>query len=186
MRVISGKAKGFKLESPKNMSTRPTSDRVKESVFNTIQGDIYDKTIIDLYSGTGSLGIEALSRGARRAYFIENSRKCIKIIERNLRKTQLLSKSNIICADVIRAIIKLAKKNIKADIIFLDPPYNKNLARGTIEYICKYELLNPMGIIIIEHGKKENLPKEIDKTISFKGKYFGNTGVSFYRQKEEV
>ncbi len=186
MRIIAGRAKGYKLISPKNLDTRPTSDRVKESIFNIIQGKIYNKTVIDLFSGTGNLGIEALSRDAKMVYFVDKSRNSVNIIKKNLDNTNFLTRAEIILDDAVTAIGKLGQRNVQADIIFIDPPYNKGLGEISIEYITKHKLLNSSGIIVVEHDKHEQMPDEIHGTLVFRRKDYGNTSVSFYRQKEEV
>ncbi|MCC5911984.1 MAG: 16S rRNA (guanine(966)-N(2))-methyltransferase RsmD [Clostridiaceae bacterium] len=186
MRIIAGKARGHRLETPSNLKIRPTTDRIKESIFNIIQKHLYDSIVIDLFSGTGNLGIEALSRNSNKAYFVDNSQESIDIIKSNLDKTRLRDQGEVIRGDVRVALNKIASKGVQADIIFMDPPYKKGLVIPTLEGIQSANLLKASGIIVIDHDKTEDLPEEINELIKYRSKGYGNTTVSFYKQKEEV
>lgn len=155
MRVISGTAKGKKLNSLEGLETRPTLDRVKEAVFNIIQFDIKDSVVLDLFSGSGALGIEALSRGAKEAILCDASSKAIKIINKNLEETRLKDKAKVINTDYLVVLSKIKDK--KFDIIFLDPPYKSDYVEKSIEYILKYNLLAENGIIIVETNDKNKI-----------------------------
>ncbi len=155
MRVISGTAKGKKLNSLEGLETRPTLDRVKEAVFNIIQFDIKDSVVLDLFSGSGALGIEALSRGAKEAILCDASSKAIKIINKNLEETRLKDKAKVINTDYLVTLSKIKDK--KFDIIFLDPPYKSDYVEKSIEYILKYNLLAENGIIIVETNDKNKI-----------------------------
>ncbi len=155
MRVISGTAKGKKLNSLEGLETRPTLDRVKEAVFNIIQFDIKDSVVLDLFSGSGALGIEALSRGAKEAILCDASSKAIKIINKNLEETRLKDKAKVINTDYLVTLSKIKDK--KFDIIFLDPPYKSDYVEKSIEYISKYNLLAENGIIIVETNDKNKI-----------------------------
>ena len=152
MRVISGIARGTKLDSLEGLATRPTLDRVKESMFNIIQNKIENACVLDLFSGSGALAIECLSRGAKEAYLCDKSKDAIKIIKKNIEKTHFESKAVIINKDYLKCLDEL---NIKFDIIFLDPPYESNFAEEALKVIIKKELLNNDGIIIFETDKKD-------------------------------
>lgn len=182
MRVISGSRKGHRLKSPKGLDTRPTQDRIKESLFN-ILGDIKeDSLVLDLFSGSGSVGIEFLSRGSKECYFIDNSLNSIKTIGYNLDATKFNEKSKVYKNDVFKAIQILGKKNMNFHYIFMDPPYRKNLILSVLESICENNLLKNEGIIIIEHESELILDTHIfalnkvderiygDKTITFMNK----------------
>ena len=157
MRVISGTAKGKKLNSLEGLETRPTLDRVKEAVFNIIQFDIKDSVVLDLFSGSGALGIEALSRGAKEAILCDASSKAIKIINKNLEETRLKDKAKVINTDYLVTLSKIKDK--KFDIIFLDPPYKSDYVEKSIEYISKYNLLAENGIIIVETNDENKIDK---------------------------
>lgn len=153
MRVISGSARGTVLHSIEDISTRPTLDRVKESLFNIIQNDIEDTTVLDLFAGSGAIGIEFLSRRAKQVYFCDKSSKAVAMIEKNLKKTKLKEKAIVYNKDYIDCINTV--KNIKFDIIFLDPPYKEEFALDAIEKISNLQLLKDDGIIIIETDEPE-------------------------------
>ncbi len=162
MRVISGKARGKKLVSLEGLNTRPTLDRVKEALFNIIQFQIVDKNILDLFAGSGAIGIEAISRGAKSATFCDNSIDAIKIIKSNIDSTRSTDKSIVIHKDYSLALKYLANNNKQFDIIYLDPPYKTDFANKAIDEIIKLNLLSKNGIIILEtdDDKKE---KTIEK-----------------------
>ena len=149
MRVISGSARGTVLHSIEDISTRPTLDRVKESLFNIIQNDIEDNTVLDLFAGSGAIGIEFLSRRAKQVYFCDKSSKAVAMIEKNLKKTKLKEKAIVYNKDYIDCINTV--KNIKFDIIFLDPPYKEEFALDAIEKISNLQLLKDDGIIFADN-----------------------------------
>lgn len=162
MRVISGTARGKKLNTLSGLNTRPTLDRVKEAVFSIIQFDLEDKNVLDLFSGSGALAIEALSRGAKNAVMCDNSYEAIKIIKQNVKETRLIDKVEIINKDYAETLKKLNKENKKFDIIFLDPPYKSDFAIKSMEYIFRNNMLLDDGIIIFETDDK-NKEQEILK-----------------------
>ncbi|MDD3570268.1 MAG: 16S rRNA (guanine(966)-N(2))-methyltransferase RsmD [Lachnospiraceae bacterium] len=158
MRVISGKARGHKLAAPEGLDTRPTTDRIKETLFNIIAPDIYRCKFLDLFSGSGAIGIEALSRGADKVVFVDNGRKALETIEYNLNHTKLSDNAEIIRTEVLPAIKMLGSKNAKFDIIFMDPPYMAGLYKPTLMAILEANLLNKDGYVIAEYPAKVELP----------------------------
>lgn len=160
MRVISGLARGTKLNSIESSSTRPTLDRVKESMFNILQNDIKDKVILDLFAGSGALGIEALSRGAKKAYFCDINSEAIYIIKQNLEKAHLKEKAVIFKKSYIEAISSLDEK---IDIVFLDPPYKLGVVGKSIEFLLKKKILTNDVIIVIETDEVDRDVQEIKK-----------------------
>lgn len=163
MRVISGNARGKKLVSLEGMNTRPTLDRVKEALFNIIQFDIADKDVLDLFAGSGAIGIEAISRGAKSATFCDNSIDAVKIIKTNIENTRSKDKATVINKDYSLALKKLGKENKQFDIIYLDPPYKTDFANKAIEEIINLNLLSKDGIIIVETDDNKK-----DETINTK------------------
>lgn len=147
MRVISGKYKGKNIEGFNINGTRPTMDRVKESLFGTIQNYVKDSIVLDLFAGSGSLGIEALSNGAKSCYFVDNGREIKKILQHNLTG---IEGSVFVDSDYQKALASFKAKNIQFDIIFLDPPYYEHLINNAVKLIKEYNLLAPKGIIICE------------------------------------
>jgi len=150
MNVISGTAKGTKLKSIHSNKTRPTIARAKEGLFNTIQFDLKDKVVLDLFAGSGSLVIECLSRGSKIGYFNDINKEAIEIIKYNLEKTRLLHKSNIINKSWDIVINDFKNSNICFDIIFLDPPYNLDIFDKCLGLLFKNNLINNESIIVIE------------------------------------
>ena len=174
MRVISGKYKGKKLEGFDIDGTRPTMDRVKESLFGMIQNKVDNSTCLDLFAGSGSLGIEALSNNAKYCYFVDNSKEILKVLNNNLKE---IDNKEILSIDYKQALSKL--KNIKFDIIFLDPPYKLNLINETLNLIYEYDLLNENGIIVCEY-ENENII--FDKYEIIKEKKYGSKNIRIYEK----
>jgi len=185
LRVISGTAKGHKLKTLKGISTRPTSDRVKESLFNIISGMIPGAGVLDIYAGTGSIGIEALSRGADFAVFVDKSNECSRIIRENLVNTKLIDKASVITGDIFITLNKISKNNKKFDIIFLDPPYKKNLVVETLKCIEKNAIIKPEGIIIAEHSFDDGIQEEIGGYKRYRCQKYGITAISFFRGMDD-
>ena len=156
MRVISGSARGTRLKTIESNSTRPTLDRVKESLFNILQNNISDAVILDLFAGSGAISIEFLSRGAKKAYICDKSKEAIFVVKQNLDKTKLTNRAVIINKDYSKCLEEIL--NEKFDIIFLDPPYEADLSIDAIKKIKKLNLLKEHGIIIIE---TDNVTREL-------------------------
>lgn len=186
MRVISGEKKGFKLKAPKGKDTRPTEDRIKESMFNILKNIDESSLALDLFAGSGSIGIEFLSRGANMAYFVDKSNFSIKAIKDNLDHTDLLSRSKIIKNDSIKAIKLLGKKNIKFNYIFIDPPYESDLINKVVENIWKENILAKGGIIILEHEKKLYLPNKMHGLEKIDERNYGSKSLTFYTYNKEA
>ncbi len=182
LRVISGEAKGHKLKTVKGNTTRPTTDRVKESLFNIIAGFVGDAEVLDLFAGTGNLGIEALSRGANSAVFVDKSRECSNVILENLTHTRLLERSTIITSEVGLAISRLANEGKRFSLIFLDPPYNKNFVEKTLNYISKSDIILDNGLIVAEHDYIDSVPESIDHIKLLRSERYGDTVISFFRK----
>lgn len=162
MRVIAGSAKRILLKSPLGLKTRPTSDRIKETLFNMLNFDLYDKKFLDLFAGSGGIGIEALSRGAKKSFFVEKDKEAITCIEDNLKRTALIKKAEILFMDVSLALKKLEIKERDFDFIFLDPPYNKGLEIDILEFLSSSVLVSKNTLIIIEVSKQFD-EKDIEK-----------------------
>lgn len=187
MRVISGRAKGTKLNSIDSELTRPTLDRVKEALFSSIQQNINEETIVlDLFAGSGQIGIEFLSRGAKKAYFCEKNALAVKMIKQNLDKTRFTENSIIIAKDYKKALEKLEKDQIKFNLIYIDPPYKLDIAIKSISYILNSKLLLEDGIIIIETDEEDREINEL-KNINidiYNIKRYGRVKLIFLRRKE--
>lgn len=184
MRIISGIARGTKLETLEGLDTRPTLDRVKESLFSIIQAEIYEANVLDLFSGSGALALESISRGAKKAVSCDSSRKAIEIIRQNVKKTHFEDKVKIINKDYKKCLEEL--ENEKFDIIFLDPPYKTNFGIEATKIIIEKEMLSDEGIIIFETDKREEeYIEEFDKYASIKDlRKYGRVTLLFLSQKE--
>lgn len=179
MRIISGLSKGRKLATPKGQVLRPTSDRVKESIFNILGERVNGKIVLDLFAGTGNLGIEALSRGAERALFVERGRQAIRLIKKNLSQFGMEEHSEIIPKDVNRAIGILKERGESFDLILMDPPYEKGLIQKTLGKLSSCEIYHEDSILVIEHDRRERLPDRIDGWNLTRQRRIGDTIISF-------
>lgn len=178
MRVIAGSAKGMKLKRPSGISIRPTSDRVKEALFSIIGGNLIGSTFVDLYAGSGAIGIEAISRGVDNCIFVDNDKNSINLINENLDKTKLKNKGRVIFADAKKALLQMEKENTEADIIFLDPPYNITNLREILTSLLNSTILSAEGLIVVEHDRKNH--NWIDSLPVTKQKVYGDTCLSFF------
>ena len=154
-RVIAGSVRGRKLEAPKGVKTRPTTDRIKETIFNVINFSLPGAVVLDLFAGSGSLGIEALSRGAEKAVFCDLQRQTSEIVQRNIDACGLSEKAEVYCADYIKALNALHKRNMTFDVIFLDPPYAKGMLTDAIRKIYEHGILSEGGLIVAEMSAEE-------------------------------
>ncbi len=180
MRIVAGKNKGNVLKSPKDLSVRPTSEKVREALFDILGTSIRETCFLDLFAGTGAVGIEALSRGAREVIFIEKELKCIKIIKGNLEKTGNSQNAAVYKIDFLSGLKLLARKNYLLDYAFLDPPYNRGLVNISLLEISKLAILRPNGLIIAQHYKKEKVMENLNNLKLFKQKRYGECYLSFY------
>ena len=179
MRVITGTARGRKLETPTNYDIRPTTDNVKESIFNIIQFDIEGRKVLDLFAGTGQLGIECLSRGAESATFIDENREAIRIIKENLKTCQL--KGTVMQTDALSFV----KNCGKFDLVFIDPPYDSKLYEPVLEAINSVDILSDGGIIVCE-ARKEKLLPEMNLPYRKRKEYnYGKLKVCIYTKETE-
>lgn len=158
MRVISGTARGLKLDSLEGENTRPTLDRIKESLFNIIHSKIRDAYVLDLFAGSGSLGIECASRGAKEVVFCDQSKQAINIIKKNIKKARIENETEVILGD-FQNCLTLDKKY---DIIFLDPPYKTDLVKRATEKIIEKDILKEDGILVIETDDEEKIKKDLE------------------------
>ena len=194
MRVIAGTFRGRRLAAPKgNRLVRPTADRVKESVFSILRERIVNANFLDLCAGTGSMGIEALSRGAKHVTFLERDPRCIEIIERNLDTCGLLTGSqgryHLFRRDVVKGIASLCKQSIVFEIIYFDPPYGVDLVGGSQLYptclplLAESSLLCADGVLLVEHAKRCVMPESVGNLKQSRQARYGDTVVSFYQEK---
>ena len=182
MRVIAGKFRSRLLKGPGMMRVRPTSDRLRETLFNVLGPSIADSYFVDLFAGTGAVGIEAISRGARDVFFVESYAKAAKLIRDNLASLEIQTDAEVIEADAVRGLEKLASRRLLADFIFLDPPYEKaDEYSNVLEFLDASHLIAPRGIVIVEHFSKMELPQHLDRLECTREIEQGDTLLSFYR-----
>ncbi len=179
IRIIGGQAKGRKLYGPSGHKFRPTTGIVKEFIFSYLQYKIENAVVLDLFAGSGALGIEALSRGAFRANFIDRSQYSINIIKKNIQLCNFSRKGLIIKGNVFTQLIRLGEKRYDFDIIFADPPFKHNLREKIVNYIDRYKLLKDNGLLILKHGKKDN-DKDSHTIKMIKQRTFGINVISIY------
>ena len=181
MRVITGTAKGRKLETLRGEDVRPTTDRIKEAIFSIVHFSIEGRKFLDLYAGSGQMGIEALSRGAKESVFVDFSRESIQIIKTNLKNTKLEENARVINMDSNNFI---ETSNEKYDIVFLDPPYGKGILQNMLPKITK--IMNKSGIIICENPQNEELDQEINDFTLDRFYRYGKIKVSIYCHKDVI
>ncbi|NLF34931.1 MAG: 16S rRNA (guanine(966)-N(2))-methyltransferase RsmD [Clostridiales bacterium] len=179
MRVITGTARGRKLKELRGYDTRPTTDRVKESIFNIIQFDIEGRRVLDLFSGTGQMGIECLSRGAAHCVFVDQRREAAALVRENLTHTALTDRGRVVQGD---ALAFLHGCREKFDLIFLDPPYAGDMLQNALKTIAAIDIVTGNGIIICESTREAELPVLSAPYGQARTYRYGNTSVALYRR----
>ena len=179
MRVIAGAYKGRTL-APVKGRTRPTAAKVREAIFNILGSAVAGARVLDLYAGTGALGIEALSRGARAAVFVEDHPEALQVLRRNLESLGLLAQATVLPLAVLAALKKLASRSEPFDLVFLDPPYGGVAAVATLAALGSSELLRPQARVVAEHSKRESLPALGGRLTLKDLRRYGDTQVAFY------
>ncbi len=183
MRVIAGSARSLRLEAPSS-KVRPTTDRTKETLFNIINSYIPGAIVLDLFGGSGGLGIEALSRGATFAYFSDRYRHSIDCIKNNLQHTKLIEKAKVFMYDYKKMLQYLANEDMKCDLIFLDPPYNENLEMEALMIIDQVNLLSQDGIVVVESSKDTDINDSVLQGLSiYKTKIFKTNKFTFIQKR---
>ena len=179
MRVVTGKARGVLLKTPEGMQTRPTADRVKEAMFSIVNFDIPGASVLDLFAGTGQLGIEALSRGAKSAVFVDAREDACKIVRENLRRTKMENQAKTVRSDYLEYLKRCREK---FDIILLDPPYAEVFLETALKTIAEIDILQSGGIIIAERPLGKELPCTFDGFTRSKDYKYGQTLLTLYRK----
>ena len=182
MRVVAGTARGTVLKTPDGMLTRPTADRVKEAVFSILHFDVQDAVVLDLFGGTGQLGIEALSRGAKRAVFVDHQQKACELIKENLCRTKFTRQGNVIRGDYLEY---LRRTKEKFDIIILDPPYAENFLENALNCIAEIDILQDNGIIVTERPLEKMLDVRLPGFSRSRDYKYGKTLITLFRRDSE-
>lgn len=177
MRIIAGAYKGRKLSPPSDLTVRPTPDRVKEALFSILGSQVIDAVVLDLFAGSGNLGLEALSRGARKCYFGDSSRESIRLIHDNVSHCKAESLSHIIQGDYRNVLAQLREK---MDLVFVDPPYRNQLWMDVLGILSEKELMNPDGLIVLEHPREVEFPQEVNNFRKIKEARYGTVVLSIY------
>ena len=182
MRVITGTARGTNLKAPDGLSTRPTADKVKQAVFNIIQYEIAGE-VLDLFAGSGQLGIEALSRGASHAVFVDAGKPAIAVIRENLKKTHLEDRAEVVCCDYMTYLANCRKR---FRIVFLDPPYAENYLENAIKRISEIDILAEGAIIVSERPLGKPLDEDFPGLVRSKDYHYGKMTVTLFRRERDV
>jgi 16S rRNA (guanine966-N2)-methyltransferase len=186
MRIIGGEFRSRLIEMPKGVDIRPTQDKVRQAVFNVLGNDLTGSNVLELFAGSGAFGIEAISRGAKYVTFVDNNSICIKTIRKNLESLGVEDgKFEIIWANALSILSRLEKEGNSYDLIFMDPPYYKNIARKCLSNIDAYDILAPHSLVVIEHFKKDSLALDLSTLVLEKEKQYGDTLISIFRKKHD-
>lgn len=180
LRIIAGEARGRRIITPTGIQTRPTSDRVKESMFNILGDRVPGSKVLDLFAGTGSLGLESISRGAQSCVCIDNSKESIKVIYQNINMLKFEEYCEVYHNDAFSALSILGRKDRKFNIIFVDPPYHKEIVPLVLKKITDIGIIEGKGVIVSEHDSKDSVPEKISDLVRFKSVLYGDTALSFY------
>jgi 16S rRNA (guanine(966)-N(2))-methyltransferase RsmD len=182
VRVIAGQFGSRRLRTLRGMELRPTSDRLRETLFDILGSTVEDSLFVDVFAGTGAIGIEALSRRARQVVFIEHHAPAVKLIRENLHSLGITAGGEVLAVDAMRGLALLASRHAFADFIFLDPPYARAADYlRVLEFLDESRLIAPGGIVIAEHGRKMHLPGRLDRLECSRILEQGDSALSFYR-----
>jgi len=185
MRIIGGKYRGRKIKQPKSKTVRPTKDRVREAVFNVIAEKVPDSRVLDLFAGSGAYALEALSRGAKEAVFVEKEQITAGIIKENVRILEIEEPTKIIVRNVDKAMDLLNRENRQFDLIFCDPPYNIDMIKKTLIMVNHYDILSHLGLMVIEHHRDENIPRYEGNVFICKQRTYGKTLISIFQKNDK-
>jgi 16S rRNA (guanine966-N2)-methyltransferase len=183
VRVIAGTAKGRKLrfpKLPKGKRLRPLTGRVKEALFNILAGENPEARFLDLFAGTGSVGIESLSRGASLAIFVEHDRKIVRILRENIALAGFSDRAEVYCLDVIKALKVIDKAKGEFDIVYIGAPYGSPLLEGTLKALSDSNIVDGDGVVVAEHGIRDRVADSYGKLVKFRDARYGDTVLSFY------
>lgn len=185
MRVVAGERKGMPLKALTGNNTRPTTDKVKESIFNMI-GPFFDGGIaLDLFAGSGGLGIECLSRGVENVIFVEKDRKAFSIVKENVEKCRYNEQAEVFCNDAVRAVKALLKRDVVFDVLLFDPPYHKQEYYDLVRVLIEHGKVDTKGVIMCEHATDVTLPESYGEFVCVRRETYSSTVVSIYRVAKE-
>lgn len=179
MRIIGGQFRGKRLFAVSGRRVRPTADRLRESIFNIIAAHVPDAVVLDLFAGTGAMGIEALSRGAGAAVFVENSREALAAITRNIHAVVLQQKAQILKWDITRNLNCIRRLPLRFGLVFMDPPYNQDMVRKGLHNLCRCDCLERDALVVVEHSILEPIPENLARLAVADERRYGKTLVTF-------
>lgn len=182
MRVIAGKFKGRKLTGIKGRKIRPTSDRIREALFSILSQKVENALVLDLFAGTGALGIEALSRGAEKSFFVDKSKQSIEIIKKNIELLNIKEEAEVFLYDACTIMNSKRISDQKFSLIFMDPPYNKNFIHTIFENLDLLSIMEENAILIAEHSIRENGLEKVPELDLYDKRSYGDTAISFFRK----
>jgi 16S rRNA (guanine966-N2)-methyltransferase len=183
LRIIAGQCKGRKLISLPGMHTRPTSGRVRESIFSILSSEVPNRHVLDLFAGTGAMGLEALSRGAASACFTDNTQKNLSVIRENIRRCRQEKHCRLFCRDILKNLYFLQAQKERFDLVFIDPPYQQQMAAKVLENLMHSHALAPDAKIVLEHSRTEKIPENIPDLEMKDQRRYGKSFVSFFTYK---
>jgi 16S rRNA (guanine966-N2)-methyltransferase len=181
MRVIGGSCKKRNLKTLRGLELRPTPDRIREAIFSIIADELPGGSVLDLFAGSGTLGIEALSRGAKDAVFIETHLDAIRVLKKNLENCQLVDRGTVIRRRAETAIRLLGGERKSFGLIFLDPPYEKDLVGKTLKALSSSSILKPGSLVVVQHSRRETIPESLGRLVLADQRRYGETLISFLR-----
>lgn len=184
MRIIAGSAGGRRIKSPSGDGTRPTSDRVREALFSILGAPPPDATVLDLFAGSGGLGLEALSRGASHATFVDRDAAALAAVRDNLRSLKMEAQASVIKGEAVRTLQRLASREHSFHWVFLDPPYATDLANQALRLLGEGALLSPEGLVIVEHDHRRAPDGDFGFLVKGDTRRYGDTGVTFFERKK--
>lgn len=180
MRITGGALRGRRLHTPRSPGIRPMRDAVRAALFNILDDLVTGSSFLDLFAGTGSVGLEALSRGAKHAVFVDRSFEAIKLIERNLESLDLCERATVVCEDVSVALERFHHQGRRFDLAFIGPPYGENLAHRTLDRLSQFDILNADAVVITEVFKKETVEERYGALERFDERTYGDNLLEFY------
>jgi 16S rRNA (guanine966-N2)-methyltransferase len=182
MRIIAGELRGRRLRAPDGQATRPTSDRVRESLFNIIAARVPDARFLDLCAGSGAVGLEAISRGAASAVFVDQSRRALEQIEENIERCGVDDRVRILGRDALSALRTLAAAGDQFDLVYVDPPYDANLYKPILRLLGTVDLVAPDGLVAVELRSRDRLPDDAGALRHYRDVRYGDTTLAFYER----
>jgi 16S rRNA (guanine(966)-N(2))-methyltransferase RsmD len=187
MRVITGSAKGKRLKAPVGLNTRPITDMIKEALFNVLGSRVIDANFLDLFAGSGSVGIEALSRGAQKVIFVDNSAEAGKVIKENLTNCGFGQGFELYRSDVFKALSLLQRQNLRFDLIYIDPPFtNEKIFNEVMETVGKADLLETDGIVVIRTPRQKHISPQFNQLTQYRISNYGESDLNYYSMHEEA